>query len=214
MGSEVVIRVLATGFQAQDTRTLSGLLTEELAILLVGATSRVSRVPALLKSREPDVVLLQAGDPQVALDAIRSILAQAHEARIVAILDAFSLNEAAAIIEHGARGIMTVRELSTMTVRAIRAVHTGEIWGSHAVLSRIVRATIERTVQADAVARSLPDLTGREIEIIDLLRIGASNKEIASQLRISDQTVKTHLRNIFGKLHVHRREKLIPALLH
>jgi DNA-binding NarL/FixJ family response regulator len=46
-----------------------------------------------------------------------------------------------------------------------------------------------------------------------MLRTGSSNKEIASGLSISEKTVKAHLHNIYGKLRIHRRQKLLPALL-
>jgi DNA-binding NarL/FixJ family response regulator len=56
----------------------------------------------------------------------------------------------------------------------------------------------------------MQSLTGREGEIVKLLQEGSSNKEIAAQLAISDNTVKVHLHNIYTKLKINRRHKIFP----
>ena len=213
MGTIQRIQLLVAGPRMPETLDLHQLLRKQQAIVVVGETLEISRVPDLIKSRAPDVVLLHARGPAFALKAIRVILAQVPDAKLLVVTNSFSLDEAALILEHGARGVMAVGEAYAQGIRAIRTVHAGEIWGSRGVLSQIVAASIKHTIQVHALSKSSLNLTERESEIVKLLRSGSTNKEIASQLSISDKTVKTHLQNIFGKLQIHRRQQILPALI-
>jgi DNA-binding NarL/FixJ family response regulator len=159
------------------------------------------------------VVLLHTGATDSAAEAIGFILAQDSDARLLLVARSFSLDQAVLVLEHGARGLLAAGDVYAQGLRAIRAVHGGEIWGSRALLSRIVHSSIRHTALVHAHEKSSLSLTERESEVIKLLRSGSSNKEIASHLRISDKTVKTHLQNIFGKLQIHRRQQVLPALL-
>lgn len=213
MGSvQQLIRLLIVGPCSTDASALHELLTRQHAIVVVGETLEVSRVPELERSRRPHVILVQAHGIDFALEAIQAILGQVPDARILVVVTSFSLDEGELILQRGARGILAADEAYDQGTRAIREVHAGEIWGSRALLSRIVRTLVRHTVQVHALSKSSPNLTERENEIVTLLRNGSSNKEIAAQLNISDKTVKTHLHNVFGKLQIHRRQKILPAL--
>lgn len=207
------IRLLVAGPRAPEANALHELLTQQQAIVIVGEALELSRVPELARSRRSEVVLLHACGPAFALEAIQGILAEIPDAKVLVVVNSFSLDEAEQILEHGARGVLAVDESYAQGIRAIHAVHDGEIWGSRALLSRIVATLIKHTIQVHALSRSALHLTERENEVVKLLRNGASNKEIASQLNISDKTVKTHLHNIYGKLRIHRRQKVHPGLL-
>lgn len=213
MKIDQVIRLLVAGPRTSEARALDQLLTRQHAIVVVGETIDLSRLPDLARSQPHDVILLHARGPESALDEIRVILAQIPEARLLVVVSSFTLDEAALILEHGARGVVAIDDAFPQGLRAVRAVHGGEIWGSRAILSRIVQASIRHTMQVHALSSSSLNLTQREGEIVNLLRSGSSNKEIATELQISDKTVKTHLHNIFGKLQIRRRQQILPALL-
>jgi DNA-binding NarL/FixJ family response regulator len=213
MGTVQRIQLLVAGPRLPETRDLHKLLTQQQAIVVVGETLEISRVPELARLRRPDVVLLHARGSEFALEAIRVILAQVPGAKLLVVANSFSLDEAALVLEHGARGVLAIGDSYDQGMRAIHAVHAGEIWGSRALLSRIVQTTIKHMIQVHSLSKSSLNLTERENEIVKLLRSGSSNKEIASDLGISDKTVKTHLHNIFGKLQIHRRQRILPALL-
>ena len=116
------------------------------------------------------------------------------------------------IIEGGAWGSIEYGDLGRHGLLAIRTIWEGEIWGSRKVLSRIVHANVRQATEQITLSKAMQALTGRESEIVKLLQTGSSNKEIAAKLAISDQTVKTHVHNIFSKLNVSRRNKIFPKL--
>lgn len=213
MGTAERIQLLVAGPCMPETRALHQLLTQQQAIVVVGETLEISRVPELAWLWKPDVVLLHAREVEFALEATRVILAQVPNAKLLVVANSFTPDEATLVLEHGARGVLPVSEAYAQGIRAIHAVRAGEIWGSRALLSRVVQASIKHAIPMHALSRSSLILTERESEIVKLLRTGSSNKEIASHLSISDKTVKTHLHNIFGKLQIHRRQKILPLLL-
>lgn len=207
------IRLLIVGPPLPEKRALDRLLASQRTIVVVGEVLESAKIAQAVRAPKPDVILLHTVGVELALEAIQVILAHVPAARLLVVVPAFSVDEGVRMLEHGARGLLPRSDIHEQALRAIRSVHAGEIWGSRALLSRMAQDTIKHTTLVHAIERSSSSLTEREVEIIRLLRGGASNKEIAAQLHISDKTVKTHLQNIFGKLHIHRRQQVLPALL-
>lgn len=207
------IRLLILGPRVPETRALDALLARQQAIIVVGEVLEIVRGADAVRLLKPDVILLHTLDVEFALEAIGVILARIPNARLLLVTHTSSADTAVQMLEHGARGLLPTGDVHAQGLRAIHAVHAGEIWGSRALLSRIVQGTIKHTTLVHAHEKSSLSLTERESEVIKLLRSGSSNKEIAAQLRISDKTVKTHLQNIFGKMQIHRRQQILPALL-
>ena len=207
------IKVLLAGTHLAQTHAFDRLLAVQSGFMVIAETGDASHAAKNVARLKPDVVVLRAFTPECAMQGVCVTLSRAPNARLLVLTDTFDLDQATLILEHGAFGIMAAGDACDQGLRALRAVHGGEIWGSRALLSRIVNNSIKHTTQVHAHENSSLNLTERESDIIKLLRSGASNKQIASSLSISDYTVKTHLQNIFGKLHVHRRQQILPALL-
>lgn len=112
----------------------------------------------------------------------------------------------------GARGILTKNSGSEEVIRAIRAVHDGEIWARR----RVTAAWIDQ-LAGTAVLRRAGEailehrLSIREREVFRHAASGLGNKELADRLDISEATVKAHLSHIFQKLGVHGRAELAAA---
>jgi len=86
-------------------------------------------------------------------------------------------------------------------VAAIRRIHRGESWLHPAVARKLLQEIVHPSAQPPA-----PDpLTARELEVLKLVAQGHSNQEIADQLVLSEPTVRTHVSNILGKLHLASR---------
>lgn len=205
------------GQTSPETLALQALLARQQAIKVVGEAAQMRRAIQAICLFKPDVIVLHATSVDSAFQAIRAILSDAPSATILLVTAATDTDTDTdtemRMLEHGARGLLAAADIHAQGLRAIHAVYAGELWGSRAVLSQIAQRTIKHTALAHAHEKSASNLTERESEIATLLRSGASNKQIAAQLRISDKTVKTHLQNIFGKLQIHRRQQILPALL-
>lgn len=102
-------------------------------------------------------------------------------------------------MEAGARGYLLKDATSDELITAIRQIHDGNRYIPHAIASRL----------ADRLVR--PNLTPRELEILRLVAKGRSNKEIATAMFISEETVKSHMKALFQKLGVHDRVEAVSV---
>jgi len=197
------IRVLVTGSASRDLHAIDGWLSRQEGIHLLGAST-----PGAEAARPPDVVVVRAQRAGEATRVVTELTARQEGVRVVVVAREIEADDAARLLAEGARGVLAFDDLPVKGLRALREVARGEIWGPRAALTRIVNASIRQSLKERAVHQGLPGLTAREVSIVSLLQRGSSNKEIAASLGISDKTVKTHLQNIYGKLHVRRRQEV------
>jgi DNA-binding NarL/FixJ family response regulator len=108
-------------------------------------------------------------------------------------------------LEAGASGYLLKRTSPAQTLEAIRELHDG---GSP-MNSEIARRVVESMQKKSKPNKAAESLTTRENEILDLLAKGYLYKEIADELSISKETVKTHIHNIYDKLHVQNRTEAL-----
>jgi DNA-binding NarL/FixJ family response regulator len=212
MHTDRQLQLLIAGPFVPETRKLHQLLTQNGSIAVVAESLELARVPELTRLWRPDVVLLHTHTTDLAVEAIRSILAELPSARLLVVASSLGYDDAKAILENGARGILELETAYKQGMRAVRAVAGGEIWGSRALLSRMLEASIKRGRQMLDIPRSAVSLTQREYEIVTMLRKGSSNGEIASILQISEKSVITHLQGIYAKLHLQRESRALSAL--
>ena len=114
------------------------------------------------------------------------------------------------------RGILLTSSPPDACLKAIRAVGRGDIWLPRCVLAKALSDLLQMPGHDDAGADSHPlcadsvdKLTQREKQLVRVLSQGLTNKEIARQLDIKEDTVKKHLQSVFGKLGVHRRTLVV-----
>ncbi len=155
----------------------------------------------LAKELRPDVLLLDLAMPRVpGMEVLRELAHQQAAVRTILLTAAIQPFAVTSALQLGARGIVLKASPPEMLLSSIRAVCEGQFWvGSEPV------AVWARTGQASTSGFGL---TSREIEIISAIKEGSSNREIASKLAISEETVKRHLSNIYGKLGVSSRLEL------
>ena len=209
------IRVLLVDDHRLIPESLARVLGAESDIRIVGIAGSVAEAKELA-AREPlDVVLMDYRLPDgTGVDATRAIKARWPSSRIVmltAVDDDETLLES---IQAGADGYLTKDQALEDVVRTVRAAYAGAT-----LLPRSVIVTIARRV-ADARERQgerLPveQLTPRELEVLRALTDGLSTPEICQRLYITPNTLRTHVQNIMGKLHVHSKlEAVAFALRH
>jgi DNA-binding NarL/FixJ family response regulator len=165
----------------------------------------------------PDIMVL---DPELLKGHtlsrfVHSIQAKAPHTRIVYFLSGPLADETIiADIKGGIRGYFRSTDSSATMVRAVRAVHAGEIWAERRILEKAIAQPMLLPETLQTHVPGLPPLTNREMEMLTMVLQGASNREIANSSSISERTVKTHLYRVYRKLNVKSRTKAIALLSH
>jgi DNA-binding NarL/FixJ family response regulator len=155
-------------------------------------------------AREADVVLVDlaplAGDGADFLAAARR---RFPAARLLALMDTSDEELMVKALKAGAKGCVSTRADVSQLGKAIRSVHEGDMWARRHVLVRCLGEDVPGPAGRAPDGDDAGDgLTPRELEVLRLLASGATNKAIAQALVIREKTVKTHLGNVFRKLHV------------
>jgi len=166
-----------------------------------------------VKQFNPDIVLMDLVMPEMdGIEATHKICGSYPEVKVI-VLTSFTEDEKVfAAIKAGAVGYLLKDISPPELAKAIQAVHSGE---SH-LHPEITKKLMNQFVSPKSDIEISPDeLTAREMEVLQLIAQGLSNKELANKLTISEKTVKTHLSSIFSKLHLSdRTQAAIYALKH
>lgn len=176
---------------------------------VVGESATADAIVSLVEGAKPDIVLLDARLPGISgPEACRRLTASHPDVRVI-IVTTYSDNELVdECIQAGARGFV-VKDIEQFSLKqSIRAVHRGEAVIASAVAGRILDrmrspSDISRT-PGDSAARR-PSLNDGQLRILRLVSEGFSNREIAARVHLSENTVKSHIQEIFRKLGVRNR---------
>ena len=187
-------RVLLVEHQTLTRIGVRTVLSAQSDIEIVGEAASGADGFKLFKETNPDVVILSLRLPDAcAIDDLESYFAENTKAQIIVLAEHAGDAEISKALKQGALGYVCKDVSEHDLVRAIRVVNAG-------------RKYIPPDI-ADILTENfgLEDLTASEQKILTLLTKGLSNKEIAVRLKISENTVKTHVKNIFDKLNVSDR---------
>jgi len=194
------IRIMIVDDHSIVRMGIAGLLAMADDMEVVAEAEDLEQAAAAFATHAPDVTLMDVRMPGgTGLEALERIKARAPDARVI-ILSTYDLDEPMIAASNlGASGYVLKSLRFEELVSAIRTVHAGGTYFSPEVMRRI-----------EASAKQKP-LTPREIEILDLLRRGLSNKEIGRRLTISENTAKFHVKAILAKLGVADRAEAVAA---
>jgi DNA-binding NarL/FixJ family response regulator len=196
------IRVLVADDHPVVRTGLAAVLTQEADLELVAEAENGARAVALYREHQPDVCLMDLRMPLMdGVEATRAITTEFPGARILALTTYEGDADIRRALDAGARGYLLKDMLLTDVIRAIRSVRLGERVIPNAVAVRL----------AEFPERS--DLTERELEVLQFVARGLSNKEVASAIGRTDETVKIHLKNMFAKLGVADRTEAVTVAI-
>jgi NarL family two-component system response regulator LiaR len=186
---------------------LSRLLQEETDLEVVATPEDGEQAVDLAGKLKPDVIVMDISMPKMnGIEAAKLIKTSSPEIAIL-IVSAYSYQSyVLAALKAGAAGYLLKNAPLQELMKAIRMVYSGE-----GVFDMKVTGNLLRRLATDKVEKrkDVEELHPRELQILTLAAKGMGNKEIASQLDISERTVQTHLVNIFRKLRVSSRTEAV-----
>jgi len=154
----------------------------------------------------PDLVLLDLAMPRMeGLDVIRELTRRGTGARLILLTASITRNRIVEALRDGAHGVIMKEAASDLLFRAIRAVMAGQTWVDRDTVTDLLHY-IRGQSPADTQRRFR--LTPREQQVVAAVVSGLTNKDIARQFSVSEDTIKHHVSNIFDKLGVSNRLEL------
>ena len=194
------IRVLIVDDHQLFRRGVSSLLAGREDIEVVGEANNGAEAVERARELMPDVVLMDIKMPELdGLAATKQLKAEMPYVRIMMLTVSETDEDLFEAIKAGASGYLLKNVDPDHLVASVLQVQRGEVPIAPTMAAKILR---ELTTPSEAPIQSL---TSRERQVLELLASGMANKEIAFTLKISENTVKNHLRNILEKLHLQNR---------
>src|ERR1700692_262118 len=189
MTSNEQIRVLAVDDHPLVREGIGAVLASQRDIMLVAEAANGREAIECFRAHHPDVTLMDLQMPQMSgLDAMIKIREEFPAARIIVLTTYRGDVQALGAIRAGAAGYLLKSMVRRELADTIRLVHAG-------------KRHIPAEIAAELAAHVADDaLSPREIQVLHLVALGNSNKQIAGQLAIVDETVKAHMTNILSKL--------------
>ena len=200
------IRVLIAEDHAIVRKGIHSLLTIEPGIEVVGEAKNGREAIARAQDVNPDVILMDLVMPELdGLEATRQIVECQPGARILVLTSFASDDKVFPAIKAGAMGYLLKDSDPRELVRAIRQVHRGESSLHPMIARKLMKELAHPPASLPAQTPTRDPLTEREVEVLQLVAQGKSNRQIADQLAIGEGTARAHVSSILSKLHLASR---------
>lgn len=192
------LRVLIIDDHPLMRRGIKQLLELENSFEVIGDAGNGSEGVSLAQQLNPDLIILDLNMKGLSgLDTLKALRAEEVDSRIVILTVSDAKNDIFALVDAGADGYLLKDTEPETLLAQLKAISQGEI-----VLSDSIKALL---LERQSSPEPINSLTEREMGVLQLIATGLSNKQIAAQLFISEETVKVHIRNLLRKLNVHSR---------
>jgi two-component system NarL family response regulator len=202
MAEENIIRCMVADDHTVVRDGLAAILDQEADLMVVARASNGREALELFRLHRPHVAVMDLRMPEMdGITATRAIRAEFPQARIIIFTTYNDEENVYQAVRAGVRGYLLKGSAWEDLLKAIQSVHRGEI-----VIAPEMALLLAQHVSGI-------ELTPREREVLNAMALGRSNQEIAHGLSIAESTVKTHVTNIFSKLHVNDRTQAVVAAL-
>jgi NarL family two-component system response regulator LiaR len=201
------IRVLIVDDHQVVRQGLRTFLELQEDIIVVGEAGDGVTAVEMVRQMNPDVLLMDLVMPRLdGIEATRQVKSLASGVKVIALTSFAEDEKVFPAIQAGASSYLLKDVSPDDLVEAIRAAHRGEARLHPDILRKLMehvalQSAPQREIQAE-------NLTEREMDVVRLVAKGRNNHDIAQELVISEKTVKTHISNILGKLHLDDRTQL------
>ncbi|NYT96510.1 response regulator transcription factor [Salinispora sp. H7-4] len=208
-----MIKVLLVDDHAMVREGFGALLTAQEDMVVVADAADGEQAIAAARRHAPDVILMDIRMPTVdGLTATRRILELPpgrHRPKVL-ILSTFDVDDYVfEALRAGASGFLLKDAPAAELVHAVRVIAAGEALLAPSVTRRLIEAYASRTAPRRAGPDPINMLTRREAEVLRLVARGLSNQEIAADLVLAEQTVKTHVSRVLAKLNLRDRAQAV-----
>lgn len=209
-GNAATTKVMIADGQEMSRAALRKLIDRESNMLVVGEVVDGREVVTQVEKLQPDVLLLDMSMPKLSgWNILRKLAKSSMNVRVILLPATIEGDQAVEALRLGVRGLLPNSTASQLLYKSIRTVMAGDYWVDHGIVRKLVNTY---RASADSVSKAAQgskyNLTRRELEILSSVVDGCTNKDIASLFKISEQTVKHHLTNIFEKVGVSNRLEL------
>lgn len=207
-------RILIADDHAMVREGTRKLLEQEPDLEVVAEVADGEAAVKAAEELSPDIALLDVAMPRMdGIEATRRIKALCPNTTVL-ILSAYDDDQFIfSLLEAGASGYLLKRAHSRELVASIRAVSEGESVLDPSILRKVMSRFAPSKARASAAEPGSPELTEREMKILQLMTRGLGNKEIAAALNLSIRTIQTHVGQIFEKLNVSSRTEAVVLAL-
>jgi len=205
------IRVLIVDDHPVVLEGLRTMLSTDRNIEVVGEACDGVEAVAMVEDKEPNVVLMDIRMPN--MDGVQATRRIKHQFPATAVIVLSMYDTDAYVVDAvraGASGYLLKDATREMVVDTIRAVNSGATLIKTSLLTEAISSLVHsreghQPVEAVSPKGGIEQLTAREREVLKLAAVGYSNKDIAKELNITQDTVKKHMQSILGKLHASSR---------
>ncbi|MFQ5399830.1 MAG: response regulator [Anaerolineae bacterium] len=200
------MRILLVDDHVLFREGIASLIIAQPNLEIAATAETVAEAVELAQEVKPDVILMDFTLPDgTGLDATRAILAEQPEINIVFLTVHDDDERLFAAIRSGARGYLLKNVTVTKLLDYLHGLERGEAAISRALTTRLMQRLAQLESMSSGNTYVCSGLTARELEILRELDSGATNREIADRLVISERTVKNHVSNILSKLNLRNR---------
>lgn len=188
------IRILVVDDHPIVREGIAGLIAVQSDMTMVSEASNGREAIQQFREHHPDITLMDLQMPELnGLDALIAIRNEFPEARVIVLTTYVGDAQIQRAVKAGAQGYLLKNAMHKELLESIRRVYAGKKSISAEVSAEIAQHAIDET------------LTPAEISVLRLIAAGNANKQIADQLSVSEETVKTRVKNILSKLGAHDR---------
>jgi len=209
------LRILLVDDHVLFRKGVASLLAARQDLEVVGEAGDGREGIAQARQTLPDVILMDIGMPQCSgLEATRLIKQEMPHVKIIMLTISDDDSDLFTAIKNGADGYLLKNLEPSQLFDMLSGSSRGEVAMSGPIAIKILNEFRQPDPSLAQQEQALDDLTQREIDVLGHVARGATNREIAATLNITENTVKIHLRNILDKLHLHNRIQVAVYAVH